>query len=182
MIKFVSMYNEYQNQIVIRLKEISDWMLSEYLDDSENSWSKHMDFIDSKVEQFLNTLNNKDSITSYEFGIDPWLHVQFQRAAVIQYDPFVPDLIRKSIYKLYTARLNKMVDASNVVFNNFKKHVIKNGNNLTPEEAKELHWENLVNEYYKTGCGFDDVKKQILQIINEIENYLIANYGNSSST
>lgn len=167
------MNDEYQRQIVIRLKEISDWMLSEFDYYSENYWGKNSYYIKDQLEGYLEQRKRtKEKYFLEYFGIDPWLWKQYQMASKIKYDPFVPKDIRKSIYALYFNRMIKMTDVLEDTLDKLLSRLDESNGQRDEKEYLEFVESNLIEGYEKAEVNFHHIEKKIKWNVRKIEAYL----------
>lgn len=171
------MNKEYQKQTVRRLSLVSDWMISELDIHSENQWENHRKFIFEKVDNALSILATcrpevVGNFISTVFSIDPWLYSQYNKSLLFSTDPFLPDEIRIQVHDFYADRICKMCDALTKLSEKFCNDLLKGNLKNTNVELKESFWTDLCKEYESSGTDIDASHKRIIEIRENIKNYL----------
>ncbi|HLG33701.1 MAG TPA: hypothetical protein VI757_02390 [Bacteroidia bacterium] len=178
-------YNEaYQMEVARKLHWLSDYMMSEFDDDSDNSrFKNHVQLFILKVSRNIESRleESKDAGTF----VDPWLWKQKTFAQNLQSDPFVPEMIRTAISKFYLERFDALTniccevfeDACDEYYNNLESYKTVNlvQNEVTnPEALGEVIYNRVIEKQSETQYSWEKSLERITEFRAMIENYFIA--------
>jgi hypothetical protein len=163
---------EYQNQIILQLKKITEWLLSQIAGGDSGLMAMHEQHVAKQVDLYLKHREQygKSEVIGDLFPYDPNLLEQYQKAKIIKHDPFLPKDIRESIANLLETRFEKMVNVWEEVTDAFVNDLDKESK---IEDSSILFWGELTKGYYDAKVGFSDIEEKNIEVVRQIEDYLV---------
>ncbi len=174
-----SINTEYQKKALIKVEEISNYLMDEYDEDSEHHWTKQKD-----VEECINKMfvvyeesteaakNEKewfggipDNLTSRR--LRNWLEK-------VKSDPFVPKSIRQTVTEYLEDRVDKMLEIHLEELKKFGDELVANPKKYLKKDKGHIVAvisNRIVDSQYKSGCGISQVEKKVHELRFEIQKY-----------
>jgi hypothetical protein len=171
-----TVHTEYQKTVMVRLRELSTELASEFDSQSEAHWAR-TPLVDDAVEDINSTfLKNRDRIlsekkfpTGIRVGAD---ELRLMRMlGQIQTDPFVPKVLREEIVDLLGNRLEVLQRARVDVLREYAQD-LANGKYLETLESNKYWLHNKVlDALYQQGCGVSQIDEAVGGIRLSMQRY-----------
>jgi hypothetical protein len=169
---------EYKRIVIMRLKELSDELASEFNPNSPNYWVKTISIKEQVDEINKEFLKSKESILksgSFKPGIKVMKDQQRLESLIqnIQTDPFLPREIRTKVFNSLNNRSKTMEE---IYIDELRKYasLLAEGKNVSPKEL-EMNWarvHNIINHrLYESGVGISQIEEETGNIRLEIQKY-----------
>jgi hypothetical protein len=168
---------EYHKIAFVKIKELSEILLSEFDPKSENYWAK-----DDPLEKYFKEVHeifekNKEQILkSKEFPMGRPTPRAFDRLAdiirEIKSEPFLPSEIREIVVKHLESRTEMSFSIQMEELDKYFKELV-NGKYQGDLKYNYAIVHNRINDrMYKNGCGISQVEEQIHEVRLAIQKYL----------
>ncbi len=171
-----SINTEFQKTALKKVEEISEYLISEFDQNSENYWGKKMCEVDTAKQMIEYYKENKDylkkegrwfggiqSNTSIE-RLDNWVNK-------VKSDPFVPKYIRNIVVHKLKTRIDKANRIEIEEFEKFGQKLIESGDSDDINNWPFAIHNRINDRLYKEGIGISQIEETIHEIRTKIQSY-----------
>ncbi|MCB2196461.1 MAG: hypothetical protein KQH79_11425 [Bacteroidetes bacterium] len=170
---------EYQKKALVKVEEISDFLISEFDENSDNSWIKQdptgecVKKMLEKYEKYKDKVKGQDR---WSLGIpdNPVSNKLSNWVKQVKSDPFVPKKIREIVVKFIEERADNMLNIHLDELRKFGDDLIKNPEDYEGEDKDRIGSivHNRINSrLYESGCGISQIEEKIHEVRLEIQKY-----------
>jgi len=172
---------EYQKRALLKVEEISNFLISEFDNDSDFHWSKNRS-VDTSVLQMINMIDKrkphdleiKEKRWHGGIPINPNTERIKNWVDKVKSDPFVPNAIRKIVVDYLEDRVNLMRSIELEELRKFGDSLITDPDKYLSKDKDHvcaiIH--NLINNrQYESGCGISQVEEKTHEIRFKIQKY-----------
>lgn len=172
-----TIYTEYQKKALLKVEEISNYLISEFDMESDFHCSKQMIIEDCVKEMLENFKKNKEILLKekrWTGGIpgNPIIRRLENWVNKVKSDPFIPKAIRNIVVDYLEDRVHKMFAIHQAELRNFGDSLIKEPEKYEGKENIGAAIHNKIDKsLYNCECGISQVEEKIHELRLEIQKY-----------